>query len=296
MTGTPVSQDSSLTPRPGAMRAFFRKALRRPDIALSLLVIAILVFTAIFADVIAPYDPNAQDLLDNLMPMSSQYWLGTDGLGRDVLSRLIHGARVSLQVGVFSVTIAAIIGTLIGMLSGYYRGIADTILMRIMDALISVPPIILAIAMAAVLGSGVANVVLALAVALVPTYARVMRSLVLVIRELDYTVSARVAGAGELRILSQHIFPNCLPSLVVLITLNMGQAILAEASLSFLGIGITPPQAAWGAMVSDGYRYLVQYPWLSILPGICVVVTVLAFNLAGDGLRDMLDPRLKGQL
>lgn len=284
----------------GQVAAYLRRGAgvmrQRPDIALGVVVIAVMVVLALSADLIAPYDPNRQSLLDSLMPMSVEHWLGTDSLGRDVLSRLIHGARVSLQVGVFAVFSAAIAGTSLGLVAGYFRGIPDVLIMRLMDALISIPPIILAIALAAVLGGGVGNVVIALAVALLPTYARVMRSLVLVIRELDYVVSARVAGAGPFRIMLQHIAPNCVPSLVVLMTLNMGHAILAEASLSFLGIGITPPQAAWGAMVSDGYRYMLQDPSLSLIPGICVIVAVLAFNLAGDGLRDMLDPRLKGQL
>lgn len=269
--------------------------LRRPDLFLALVVIATLVVLALFADILAPHDPDRQQLLDSLQPRSAEYLLGTDGLGRDILSRLIHGARVSLLVGVFAVLAAGVAGTLIGLVSGYYGGLVDATLMRFMDALISIPPIILAIALAAALGAGLTNVVISLAVALVPTYARVMRSLVLVIRTLDYVTSARVAGASQIRIMLVHILPNCVPSLVVLATLNMGNAILAEAALSFLGIGITPPQAAWGAMVSDGYRYLVQYPWLSILPGICVIVTVLAFNVAGDALRDLLDPRLRAR-
>jgi len=291
---TTGSRDTAFTP--SYLRTAAGILRQRPDIAIGVLVIAVMVVLALFADLIAPYDPNRTSLLDSLMPMSAEHWLGTDSLGRDVLSRLIHGTRVSLQVGVFAVFSAAAVGTFLGLLAGYFRGIPDMIIMRLMDALISVPPIILAIALAAVLGGGVDNVVIALAVALLPTYARVMRSLVLVIRELDYVVSARVAGAGPLRIMIQHIAPNCLPSLVVLMTLNMGHAILAEASLSFLGIGITPPQAAWGAMVSDGYRYMLQDPSLSLIPGVCVIVAVLAFNLAGDGLRDLLDPRLKGQL
>jgi peptide/nickel transport system permease protein len=199
-------------------------------------------------------------------------------------------------VGIISVGTAAIIGMTLGLIAGYFGGFINTVIMRFIDALMAIPPIMLALAIAAALGGGLWNVIISLGISLIPTQARLMRGQVLTVKQADYITAGEVIGAGNMRIMLVHIFPNCLPPLIVLITLNLGVAILAEASLSFLGIGIRPPGAAWGSMVNDGYRYLLSNPILSFAPGFAIMLVVLAFNIVGDGLRDALDPRLRGTL
>lgn len=277
-------------------REFLRVFLRRKLVTISGVFIIFVFFVAIFADLIAPYNPTEQNLMRVLEGPSAAHWLGTDSLGRDVLSRIIYGARISMLVGIISVTLAAILGILLGMISGYLGGIIDAIISRIIDALITFPPIMLALGLGVAFGSGVWTVIGALVLGLTPTFARVMRGQVLSIKESDYIKASEVMGAKKLRIMIKHILPNCISPMIVLITLNLGVTILAEAALSFLGVGITPPTPAWGAMVSEGQRYLINNPILSFAPGMCVLLIVLAFNIVGDGLRDALDPRLRGSL
>ena len=283
-------------PRTNEFQRFFRVFLGRKVVILGALVILMLILVAIFAPLIAPYDPYQQNLRKALQPPSRGHLLGTDSLGRDELSRIIYGTQISLAVGIISVGIGAFIGMMLGLIAGYFGGITNTLIMRFIDALMAIPPIMLALAIAAALGGGVRNVVVSLGVALIPTQARLMRGQVLTIKQADFVTAGEVIGCSDLRIMLVHIFPNCLPPLIVLITLNLGVAILAEAALSFLGIGITPPAAAWGAMVNDGYRNLLTHPLLSFAPGLCIVLVVLACNIVGDGLRDALDPRLRGTL
>jgi ABC-type dipeptide/oligopeptide/nickel transport system permease subunit len=259
-------------------------------------IILLLVFTSIFAPFVAPYDPNQTSLEDNLQQPSLKYWLGTDNLGRDTLSRLIYGTRVSLMVGFVSVSVATVLGMTIGLIAGYFGKWLDAVLMRIIDGVMMIPPIILALVLAAVLGGGLTNVMIALGISLMPNYCRLMRGQVLSVKQSDYILMAHAAGSKDLRIMINHILPNCLPPLLVLITLNFGGAILAEAALSYLGIGVTPPTPAWGNMVYDGQKYLLHYPILSFAPGICIMLVVLSFNMIGDGLRDALDPQLRGTL
>ena len=283
-------------PRSYARRRFVRVFLGRKVVILGAAIIALLVLAALLADVISPYDPYRQNLRESLQQPSSAHLLGTDALGRDTLSRVIYGSRTSLAVGLVSTLIGAVVGMALGLLAGYYGGILNTLIMRFVDALMAVPSLMLALAIGAALGGGLTNVMISLGISIVPTYARLMRGQVLMVKQQDYIAAGEVIGGSDLRIMLWHILPNCLSPLIVLITLNLGAAILAEAGLSFLGLGINPPGAAWGAMVNDGYRYLMTNPVLSFAPGLCVMLVVLAFNLVGDGLRDALDPRLRGTL
>jgi len=295
-TDTRPTEFSESAPRVTKFRRFFRVFFGRGLVVFGLTVTLVLIITAITANFIAPYDPYEPDLRNALAQPSSEHWLGTDALGRDTLSRVIYGTRTSLMVGFIAIGIGATIGMLLGLLAGYYRGIVYLVIMRFMDALIAFPLIILALVLAALLGGGLKNIMIAIGVGLTPAYARLMCGVVLSIRENDFVIAGRVIGASDLRIMLFHVLPNCFPPLIVLITMMMGTTILAEAGLSFLGIGIDPPGAAWGAMVSDGYRYLLTNPMLSFGPGIAIILVVFAFNMVGDGLRDALDPRLRGTL
>jgi len=287
---------SQAQPRTSGLRRFVRVFLGRKVVIFGAAIILLLIVVAIFADLVTPYNPYEQNLRESLQQPSTAHLLGTDSLGRDTLSRIIYGTRTSLAVGLVSVGVAALFGMALGLLSGYFGGIVDTLIMRFIDALMAIPGLMLALAIGAALGGGLGNVMISLGISLIPTYARLMRGQVLTVKQADYVIAGEVIGSSDLRIMLMHVFPNCLSPLIVLITLNLGVAILAEAGLSFLGLGITPPGAAWGAMVNDGYRYLMTNPILSFAPGLCVMLVVLAFNLMGDGLRDALDPRLRGTL
>jgi peptide/nickel transport system permease protein len=291
----PILYDfEEVPPRTSEGRHFLRVFLGRKVAIFGAAVILLLILVAVFADLIAPYDPYQQNLREALQQPSSAHLLGTDALGRDTLSRIIYGSRTSLSVGFVSVAVAGLIGMALGLLAGYFGGLLNMLIMRSIDGLMAIPSIMLALAIGWALGGGLVNVMIILGVSLVPTSARLMRGQVLSVKQADYVTAAVMIGARDLRIMLTHIFPNCLSPLIVLITLNLGIAILAEAGLSFLGLGITPPGAAWGSMVNDGYRYLLTNPILSFAPGFCVMLVVLAFNLVGDGLRDALDPQLRG--
>jgi peptide/nickel transport system permease protein len=275
-------------------RRFIRVFLGRKVVIPGLIIILAVTITAIFAPLLAPYDPYLPELDQKLQKPNPQHLLGTDSIGRDTLSRIIYGARTSLIVGVASVSIAAVIGVILGLIAGYFGGICYIVIMRFIDALMSFPMILLALLISALLGGGLKNIVVALGVGLMSGYARLMCGQVLSVKERDYVTAGRSMGASNLRIMVRHIFPNCFPPLIVMMSMMLGSAILAEAGLSFLGIGIAPPGAAWGAMVNDGYRYILSIPLLSFVPGICIMLIVFAFNMVGDGLRDALDPMLKG--
>jgi peptide/nickel transport system permease protein len=285
-----------MPPHISAWRRFLRVFLGRRVVILGVTIIGLLLFVALTADLITPYDPYAQSLRHALEQPSAAHWLGTDQLGRDILSRIIFGTRTSLAVGLVSVAIGAIIGMSFGLSAGYFGGLVDMLIMRFMDALLAIPPLMLALAIGVALGGGLTNVMISLGISLIPTYARLMRGQVLIVKQTDYITAGDVIGSSDLRIMLTHVLPNCFSPIIVLISLNLGLAILSEAALSFLGLGIKPPGAAWGAMVNDGYSYLLTNPLLSIAPGVCVILVVLGFNLVGDGLRDALDPRLRGTL
>ena len=227
---------------------------------------------------------------------NSKHLLGSDSLGRDTLSRIIFGTRITLLVGVGTVLIAASLGTVIGLIAGYFGGWIFTIIMRFTDGIMAIPPLLLALVIAALLGTGVKGVMIAVSFALLPGYIRLICGQVLSVKENEYVMAARSVGVSQYGIMFRHILPNCLSPLIVQMTMMMGLAILIEASLSFLGLGIKPPSAAWGSMVYDGYKYLVMRPILSIAPGLAIMLVVFAFNMVGDGLRDALDPRLRGTL
>jgi peptide/nickel transport system permease protein len=297
MTENPITASfSEAPPRVNEWRRFWRVFLQRKLVIIGLVILGILVLTAIFAPLLAPYDPYRGEMRDALEQPSAKYLLGTDIQGRDTLSRLIYGARMVLIVGFVTTGFSATIGVTLGIIAGYYKGITNMIIMRIMDALMGFPMIILALMLASVLGGGIQNVIIALSVAMIPGYARVIHGLTLSITENDYILAQESMGSSGRRVMFTHILPNSLPPMIVLITLQLGTLILAEAGLSFLGVGIKPPGAAWGAMVSDGYKYLTTNPVLSFAPGFAIMLVVFAFNLVGDGLRDALDPRLRGLL
>jgi len=291
-----ANQVSKLPPRTSEFRKFLGVFLARKAVVVSLLILLLMVLCAIFAPLIAPYDPYEQNLSAVLQQPSSAHLLGTDLFGRDVLSRIIYGTRASLAVGFVSVSIAGGVGMTLGLIAGYFRGVVDAFIMRVMDAMMAIPPIILALSVGAALGGGLANVMISLGIALIPNYARLMRGQVLTVRQADYVIAGEISGASNLRNMLVHVLPNCVSPLIVLITLNLGVAILAEAGLSFLGLGIAAPGAAWGSMINDGYIYMTTNPLLSFAPGVAVMITVLSFNLVGDALRDALDPKLRGSL
>ncbi len=276
-------------------RRFIRVFTSRPLVVVGVVIILIFLIAAIFAPVLVPYDPYMQNLNDPLLhPGQKGHILGTDAIGRDSLSRIIYGARTSLMVGVVSVLIAALIGLALGLIAGFYGGFANTIIMRFIDSLMSIPMILLALVIAALLGGGLVNVMIAIGISMMSVYARMMCGQVLSVKENDFITAVRAIGANNYRIMLRHLLPNCFSPLIVLITMQFGTAILAEAGLSFLGVGIEPPGAAWGAMVNEGYKYLLTVPALSLVPGVTIIAVVFAFNMVGDGLRDALDPRLRG--
>jgi len=283
-------------PRVSEWRRFRRVFLSQWGVVFGLVVLFILFFSAIFAAWLAPYNPFEVATGPSLAQPSSQHLLGTDLLGRDTLSRLIYGSRTALMVGFISVIVSSIIGVLLGTIAGYAGNTANMIIMRAMDSLLCFPMILLAMVVSAVLGGGIQNVIIALSVATIPGYARVTCGLTLSLKENDYVTAGRSIGAHSMRIMFRHILPNAFPPLIVLMTMQLGSLILAEAGLSFLGIGIKPPGAAWGAMVNEGYKYLRSNPVLSFAPGLAIMMVVFAFNMVGDGLRDALDPRLRGLL
>ena len=277
-------------------RRFCRVFLGRKLVVFGLTIIVLFVLIAIFASLIAPYPANTPDLASALLGPSSKHWLGTDAMGRDTLSRIIYGSQTSLKIGLIVVTLACLSGIILGTIAGYYGGWTHSVIMRLIDALMSFPMILLAMVITALMGSGMRNVIIALSVAMMPTYARVMCAQVLSIKENDYVTASRSIGASNLRIMLRHTIPNCFPPLIVLVTMMLGGVILVEAGLSFLGIGIKPPTPTWGNMINDGRLYLLTLPILSFAPGFALMSLIFAFNMVGDGLRDALDPRLRGVL
>jgi peptide/nickel transport system permease protein len=296
MDGTNVTSvlEEKPLPRVSEFRRFVKVLFGRWLVIFGVIIIFLLFVVAIFAPLLAPYEPNQTNLKATLEQPSTKHLFGTDEMGRDVLSRLIYGSRIALIVSLAVVFIAGVIGMLLGLFAGYFGGWIDTIIMRCMDALMSLPPLVLMLAIAVMLGPGLLNIIVSLTIGFLPTFCRLMHGQILSAKENDYIMAAISLGATKFRIMFLHLVPNVFPPLFVILTLNLGFAILMEASLSFLGIGINPPTATWGAMINSGKRYLLTNPLLAFAPGMAIVLVVLAFNLVGDGLRDALDPRLRG--
>ncbi|MFC2949007.1 nickel transporter permease [Virgibacillus sediminis] len=255
--------------------------------------ILLFIIIAIVGPYFTPYSPNTQDVVNKLAPPSAENWFGTDHFGRDIFSRIIHGMSITLYVGFFSVFLGATLGVLIGVVSGYYGGRTDTILMRIMDVLLAFPGILLALAIVSVLGGNLFNVILAVAISSVPVFARIVRGSTLSVKKLEYIDAMKALGASDTRIIFKHILPNVSSPIIVQATLSIATAILSASGLSFLGLGAQPPTPEWGAMLSDGRNYLFNAPHVATFPGLAIVAVVLAFNILGDGLRDALDPKTK---
>jgi len=277
----------------GWLSAVLARALQTRGAGFGLVVVALVLFVALSAEMIAPYNPDQPQQAGVLTAPALTHWLGTDQLGRDVLSRIIYGTRTSVQAGVVSVGFALIAGVSIGLLAGYHGGWIDDVLVLLVDALWSFPTLVLALAIAASLGPGLTNAMLAIGVVFTPVFARLVRGQTLSVRERDFVMAARALGAGPGRIMLRHIWPNVTAPIIVQTSLLVASAIVIEAALSFLGLGIEPPTSSWGSMLKVGYQYMQQAPWLSFAPGAAIFVTVLAFNLLGDGLRRGLDPRLR---
>lgn len=255
-----------------------------------------LILAAVFADFVAPYGYNAQDLKQRLSPPSATHLLGTDNYGRDVLSRLIYGSRISLVVAFVSVAVAGVIGSLIGLISGFCGGIVDGILMRLTDALMAFPTIVFALGISSALGQSTFNLILAIGISTIPPYIRTIRGEVMKVRSQTYIKAARVTGNSVPRQLLVHVLPNCIAPVIVTASVGLGGAIMTEATLSFLGLGVQPPATSWGIMVSEGSDFLTTAPHLALIPGIAIALVVLAFNFLGDGLRDALDPHVRGTM
>ena len=286
--------DEGLLPPVNEFKRFMKVFFKRKIVVFGAVIVILTLLVAAFAAQIAPYGMNDQDLHNVLAPPGAGHLLGTDSLGRDLLSRIIYGTQVALAVGVSTVLVSATVGTLLGLIAGYAQGIVQTIIMRITDALMALPSLVLTLLIAAVLKSGIVGVVVAVAVMLFPGYIRLTCGQVLSVKQNDYVMAERSMGAKKFRVMLRHILPNCLSPLIVQMTMMIGVAILAEASLSFLGLGIMPPTPAWGGLCNDGQRYLMMRPLLSIAPGLAIMILVFAFNMVGDGLRDALDPKLRG--
>jgi len=282
-----------LQPRRAARGALLRELLRQPAGLVGTIVVALVVLCAIFAPLLTSYDPAAQSLLDALLPPSREHLLGTDEFGRDVLSRVIYGARASLAVGLISVVASSILGTLIGLVAGYRGGRVDEVLMRIMDALLSFPALMLALVINTILGTSLGNAIIAIALVTLPGFARLARGSTLETRAREYVLAARTVGAGDRRLVGFHILPNVLAPLIVNASNQISAAIVTEGSLSFLGLGVQPPTPSWGSMLRTGYGYMDTSPWLATAPGLALMLTVLGFNFLGDALQDMLNPRLR---
>ena len=273
----------------------FRDLLQNRTAALGMAIIALIVVTAFIGPGLAPYDPIIPAPLDRLKGPTTAHLFGTDSLGRDIFSRVIYGSRISLLIGLISVTISLAPGTLLGLLAGYFGGRLDSLIMRLMDVLLAFPAILLAIFITAILGPSLPNTMIAVGIVYIPHYARIVRSSVLSLKEQLFVQAIAHLGGSHTRILWRHILPNALPPIIVYATLGMGTAVLQAAALGFLGLGAQPPQPEWGAMLSEGRQYIQLAPHVAAFPGAAILLLVLGFNLFGDGLRDMLDPTLRSQ-
>ncbi len=281
------------------MRDFIKQYKKNKSAVVGFFIVLVLLFMALFAPLVAPYSPTVQDLAHRLIPPSwdtgglSQFFLGTDDFGRDLFSRIIYGARISLMVGAISVGVSLSFGLFMGMFAAYFGGKVDLIIMRIVDIMLSIPAILLAIVIVSVLGPSLTNAMIAIGVVGIPTYARVVRASVLSEREKEYVIASRINGSSNMRLMFKVILPNAATPIIVQSTMGFASAVLEAAGLSFLGLGAQPPTPEWGAMLSDSLQFITTAPWMIFYPGLAIFLTVLGFNLMGDGLMDVLDPKLK---
>lgn len=292
-TSLPVQDEQVITKKRSQLKEVWRRFCRNKQAMIGLAMLFLLIFAAVFANVIAPYDPVEQNLLIRLQGPSAAHWFGTDELGRDIFSRILYGARISLTVGLIAVSISCVAGCALGAIAGYYGGILDTVIMRISDIMMAIPSILLNISIVAALGTGLQNVMIAIGISSVPAYCRIMRASLLSLKNQEFVDASRVAGSTDFYIIMHHIIPNSLAPLIVQATLKIGGAILSCASMSFIGLGIVPPTPEWGAMLSTGRDFLRDAPHLTAFPGLAIMFAVFSMNLIGDGLRDALDPKLK---
>ncbi len=290
---SPAADARFSRPAESAFRAAMRTLLKNRVAVISGVVLLLLVAIALLAPLVAPFEPNRPDLGNRLQPPSAEHWFGTDHYGRDILSRTIWGARVSLLVGVGAVALGAFCGIFLGLMAGYFGGRIDAAVSRLVDILLAFPLLLLALTLIAILGSNLINVIIATGVSTIPQFARVVRSSVLAIREQEYIQANRALGAYNPRIIFSHVLPNAAAPIIVMSTLYTATVIILEANLGFLGFGVQPPNPSWGSIVNDGRGYLQNASWVSIYPSIAITVTVLALNLLGDGLRDALDPKIR---
>ncbi len=279
------------------MKQFFNVIFGRGIIVkISLAIIILFVLAALLAPILTPYTPYEQDLTQLFAKPSAEHLLGTDNIGRDLLTRLLYGARISLVTSLFASIWGGLIGTTLGLIAGYFKGFASSVIMRIIDAQLSIPSLIMSMILAMLVGNSIFEISIVIGVGAIPAYTRVVYGMVLSLKNNDFITAASLVGQSDSKILIKHLLPNCFAPLIVLFTMSLGIAIMVEAGLAYLGVGIRLPTPAWGCMVSEGYKYLVLHPRLAILPGLCVMLVVVAFNIVGDGLRDALDPRLRGRL
>ncbi|HSS71710.1 MAG TPA: ABC transporter permease [Casimicrobiaceae bacterium] len=298
---------SAAGPSQGALRtaapspfAYFAKATLKAFNTnktswIGLVVFLIVVVAAILAPMLAPFDPNDQNILEKLRAPTLEHWLGTDSFGRDTLSRLVYGARISLIIGVVSTLAAMIVGTAIGMLAGWHGARLDTVTMQGMDVLLAFPSLILGLILVAMLGPSMVNIIIAIALTSIPPFARIARAPTIAVKEREFVDAGRALGYSDIRILIVHILPNILPEILVMGSLWLANAIRTEASLAFVGLGVKPPTATWGGMIREGFENILDSYWLALVPGVAILIVIFALNLLGDGLRDAIDPKLKGE-
>jgi peptide/nickel transport system permease protein len=270
----------------------FRRLRKSRTAVLGIIIIILFTLIAFFAPYIAPYDPLEQNFIKSFRAPSAEHYLGTDEFGRDIFSRILYGARISLQIGFIAVFISLVVGVSVGLAAGYYGGWIDMVVMRVMDLMLSFPYILLALVIMSILGPGIYNAMIAIGIVYVPQYARIVRSSVLSVKKKEYVMAARALGASDFRIILKHVFLNSMAPIIIQTTLSIGRAIINAAGLSFLGLGAQPPTPEWGAMLSNGQDFLRNAPWIATFPGIAIALLVLGFNMVGDGFRDAFDPRL----
>lgn len=280
-------------PKIRELKLFLTLLFKNPAAVAGLLILISMAFMAFSAGWLAPFDPIRISLGERLSPPGSEHWFGTDEMGRDILSRVMYGARISLRIGFIVVLISGGLGSVIGAVAGYYGGRIDNLIMRLMDVVLSFPSLVLAMALAAALGPSLTNAIFAVAFVMIPKFARLVRGEALSVREMPFIAAAKVSGAKNTWIIFHHIIPNCLNSVIVLATLTLGDTILIAASLSFIGLGAQPPAPEWGAMISVGRKFLMDQWWYATFPGLFILITVIGFNILGDALRDILDPRIR---